>query len=505
VRNFDLKTASRREASIERDRRGFALRGFGFLPVILLSLAAAGVAQAQSSGTAPAAASATDDSLTWHGITLYGIVDIGLQYDSHMAPINDYYPAGSGDVVQKTSNGSVTGITPSNLSQSRVGLQGKEPLPFMDWSAVFKVETFFNPQSGEISDGLKSLVQNNNKPLASQSTNIDSSVAGQAFQQSFAGMSSPTFGTFTFGRQNTLYADGISKYDPMAASQAFSVIGLSGTPAGGGATQDRRLDDSLKYTANYQGVHLGLMYKFSNGNAQAFRTGGGSGEAYTAFQAQLGFNYAGASVDGYFLKTKDAVSASAISTKQCLTVSAAPAACPGLPAGLSLDNSVSGTIADTETWAVLGSYDFGGPKAYVGYEHVTYSDPSIPLPVGYNDIGGYVLAFVNNTAYLAADKVLQVYWAGVKYPVIHNLDLMAAFYGYKQDSYATGKLAGCSNNVSSACSGNLWAYSIAAVYRLTKHFDAYGGAMYSGVKNGLANGYINTSNIDPTIGVRYTF
>ena len=65
--------------------------------------------------------------------------------------------------------------------------------------------------------------------------------------------------------------------------------------------------------------------------------------------------------------------------------------------------------------------------------------------------------------------------------------------------------AGCTNNVSAACSGNLWAYSFAAVYRLTKRFDAYGGAMYSGVKNGLANGYINTSNIDPTIGVRYSF
>jgi predicted porin len=494
VPNLDLKIASRSRASIERDRRGSALCGFGFLPAILLALSAAGVAQAQMAGTATAGA-ATDDSLTWHGITLYGIVDIGLQYDSHMAPISDYYPAGSGAVVQKFSNGSVTGITPSNLSQSRVGLQGKEALPFMDWSAVFKLETFFNPQSGQISDGLKSLVQNNGRPLASQSTNIDSSVAGQAFQQSFAGFSSPTFGTFTFGRQNTLYADGISKYDPMGASQAFSVIGLSGTPAGGGATQDRRLDDSLKYNVNYKGVHLGLMYKFSNGNADAFRNGGGSGEAYTAWQAQLGFNYAGASVDGYYLKTKDAVSASAISTKQL----------PLLPAGFSLDNSVSGTIADTETWSILGLYDFGGPKAYVGYEHVTYSDPSIPLPVGYNDIGGYVLAFVNNTAYLKADKVLQVYWAGVKYPVNQNLDLTAAFYGYKQDSYATGKLAGCSNNVSSACSGNLWAYSFAAVYHLTKRFDAYGGAMYSGVKNGLSNGYLNTSNVDPTIGVRYSF
>ena len=86
MRNLDLKIA-RRGASMDRDRRGIVLRGF--LSTIVLALAAAGVAQAQSMGTAGTGA-ATDDSLTWHGITLYGIVDIGLQYDSHSAPISDY-------------------------------------------------------------------------------------------------------------------------------------------------------------------------------------------------------------------------------------------------------------------------------------------------------------------------------------------------------------------------------------------------------------------------------
>ena len=74
---------------------------------------------------------------------------MGLQFQTHGAPISDYYPAGSADIVQKNSNHSVTGITPSNLSQSRIGLQGTEPVKG-DWSAVFKLETFFNPQSGEI-------------------------------------------------------------------------------------------------------------------------------------------------------------------------------------------------------------------------------------------------------------------------------------------------------------------------------------------------------------------
>src|SRR5277367_2760300 len=95
-----------------------------------------------------------DDSLTWHGITLYGVIDVGVQYDTHSAPFTPYRPAASGNIVRQNSSHSVTGLTPSNMGQSRVGLQGIEALN-EDWSAVFQVETFFNPQSGEIADSLK--------------------------------------------------------------------------------------------------------------------------------------------------------------------------------------------------------------------------------------------------------------------------------------------------------------------------------------------------------------
>jgi predicted porin len=462
-------------------------------------LLAVGVAQAQTSNMPGASAgnpAPVDNSLTWHGITLYGIVDVGLQYDSHAVPFSDYFPGGSADIVQKNSNKSVFGVTPSNLSQSRVGLQGKEPFGLGDWSGVFKLETFFNPQSGEISDALKSLTQNNGKPLAAQNTNLDSSVAGQAFQQSFAGVSSATFGTLTFGRQNTTFADGISKYDPNAASQAFSVIGLSGTAAGGGDTEDRRFDDSLKYSAKYFDlVHVGAIAKLANGSAASWRAGGGSGEAYSAFELQLGADYAGLSVDVYYNKIKDAIAAAALSATQVTE----------LPAGYSLSNSLAGTVSDNETWAIMALYDFGGPKVYAGFEHIAFSNPSIPLLPGFNMIGGYVLAAPNNTAYEKGSKTLEVYWAGVKYPLNEHLDITAAYYGYKQDAYASGADAGCSSTVSGACSGNLNAYSVMADYRLTKRFDVYGGMMYSKVSDGLAAGYLETNNVNPTIGVRFTF
>jgi predicted porin len=462
------------------------------------SLAVTGLVQAQSVTASAAPAAPVDDSLTYHGITLYGIVDVGLQNQTNGAPISDYYPAGSADIVQKNSRQSVTGVTPSNMSQSRVGLQGVEPL-VDDWSAIFKLETFFNPQSGDISDGLKSQVQNNGRALSAQSTNLDSSVAGQIFQQSFAGFSSKTFGTFTYGRQNTLLADGISKYDPNYASQAFSVIGLSGTTAGGGNTEDRRLDSSLKYVATFGGLaHFGAEYKFNGSN----------GGANTAVQVTFGAELAGASVDAYYSKVKDAVSTSSLSAAQ---VAGLPGLCPSpLPAGGSCvaanaSNSLAATISDNTTYGLMALYNLDPVKLFAGYEHIQYANPDTPLAAGFNDIGGYTLAYVSNTAF-PKDKVLQVYWAGVRYTVIPDLDLVGAYYGYKQNSYGTGANAGCSTNVSGTCSGTLDGFSFDADYRVSKRFDVYAGAMYTGVHDGLANGYLyHTTDITTTTGVRFKF
>jgi len=97
-------------------------------------------------------------------------------------------------------------------------------------------------------------------------------------------------------------------------------------------------------------------------------------------------------------------------------------------------------------------------------------------------------------------------WAGARYRVIPRLDLTVAYYGYHQDAYGTGKQAGCTTNKYSTCSGNFEAFSFDADYYFNKHFDAYAGAMYSGVHDGVASGYeFHTTNINPTIGARYKF
>jgi predicted porin len=467
--------------------------------LLTASLAAAGLAQAQTAPSTPAPATKADDSsLTWKGITLYGIVDVGIQYDTHSAPFSDYFPATSGSLIQKNDYDSPTGLTSNNLSQSRIGLSGNEPIGG-DWAAVFRFETFFNPSSGNISDALKSVALNNGKALTAQTVGVDSSVAGQLFSgAAYAGFSSPTYGSFTFGRNVTLLADGIAKYDPMGAAQAFSIIGYSGTAAGGGDTEDRRLDQSLKYYGKYDWLHLGALYQFS----------GASGSMNTGFQFELGAEYAGFSIDGYYMKKYDAISVASLSAAQVATLQAGSctAVAPATPQCWSIYNSLAATVSDNQTYSVMVLYAIPGSTVKVsgGYERITFDNPNNPLPAGTETIGGYVLAFTNNAAF-ANQKVLEVYWAGVKWGLTPDLDMTAAYYGYSQNAFATGANAGCSTTANAGCSGTETGLSLLFDYRLSKRFDVYAGTFYTEVQNGLANGYINRTNIATTAGLRFKF
>ncbi len=465
-----------------RDLAGASHSTLWYVLALLWCLTASATASAQQK-TGPGVEG--NDSLTWHGITLYGVVDIGVQYDTHSAPFTPFRPAASGNIVRQNDYESVTGLTPSNMGQSRVGLQGIEPLTGQ-WSALFQVETFFNPQSGEIANSLKSIAENNGRSLSTQSIGVDGSSAGQAFQTAFVGVKSARFGTLTFGRQVTLLDEGTIKYDPNYDATAFGLLGASNTYSGGGTSEDNRLDSAAKYFVSFNElVHLAALYKFNGAN----------GAANTAVQADVGAEYAGLSADVYYSKLNSAITASALSAAQVAEL-------PAL--GYSASNSLAATISDDTTYALMAFYNFAPFKIFAGYMHIKYANPSDPLRAGFTDIGGFVLAFVSNTAYNDS-KTNQVYWTGARYTVLPELELTAAYYGYDQNAYGTGSQAGCSTTAHSTCSGSLEAFSFDADYHFNRHFDTYLGAMYSGVHDGLASGYFHSTNINPTAGVRFKF
>jgi predicted porin len=460
-----------------------------------------------------------DGALSMYGVTLYGTIDVNLLYQTHGTPLSDYFPMGTFSYIQKNMNHEIFTLGENGLSVSRLGLQGEKEL-MNGWSGVFRLESAIMPLAGNLIDALKSLTINNGIPCTSttncnQKTGVDSSFAGELFNSAaFVGFGHKQFGTFTFGRQNGLLADGIAKYDPMQTAQAFSVIGISGTAAGGGDTENRRLDNSLKYNLQYEALHAGAMYQFN----------GAKGQPGSAYQVVLGATFGQGSVDAFYTKKYDAIAASSLSAAQVATLgcpytytAVGPSVLCGGTAGTVLhggggnpiDKSVMGTISDNTEYSLMGQYTWDKLKVSGGYEHINFANPSDPLPAGTYTIGGYVLAYVNTQAGAGStyldNKVLQIWWLGGKYAISPALDWTVAWYHLDQNAFAVGANAGCSDARASNCKGTTDAFSTVLVYKLSKRFDTYGGAMWSEAKDGMANGFLYRTTINPTVGIRLTF
>jgi predicted porin len=152
------------------------------------------------------------------------------------------------ELISKTNNHSLWQGVPSGLTQSNFGLKIKEEIA-PKWFLIGDVNAGFDPISGNFANGPKSLVDNNNIPLAKQTTNTDSARStGWDNSRGYIGLSNATFGTLTVGRQNTLSNDLAVAYDPFGGSYAFSLLGNSSTfVAGTGDTELSQYNMSLKY------------------------------------------------------------------------------------------------------------------------------------------------------------------------------------------------------------------------------------------------------------------
>nr|WP_246731456.1 porin [Methylocapsa sp. S129] len=422
--------------------------------------------------------------LTYYGITLYGTVDMGGGWQSHGTPFNGAIATGVEELVQKNSNHAQWNGVPGGLSQSVVGIKGKEEFA-PGWSFVFDLNMGFDPYSLQLANGPKSLLENNGVPLGSQTSNADSSRAGQFYNGvGFAGISNTTFGTLTFGRQNSLTLDGVNAYDPMGGSYAFSPIGWSGATSGVGDTEDTRYTTALKYRVDVGMFRAAALYQFGG-----YELNNASQDSY---QFQVGADFDGGAygklaLDAIYSKDKDAVSSAALSAAQDLKY-------PG---------TLAATISDDTSVMLLAKYTYNQIKLYGGFEHITFQNPSNPQLTSFTDIAGYTVAAadITNTAY-TNNKILKIMWLGGRYAFTDTIDAGVAYYHYIQDSYAAKY---CNNTSSGSCAGTLDAVSFDADWKFAKKFDVYAGVMFSEVHNGLASGYLYKTNIDPTVGLRFRF
>ena len=125
------------------------------------------------------ALTASAQSFAQSSVTLYGIVDNGLGYVSNSSSLG------------ATSGGkSATKMTPGVWAGSRFGLKGAEDLGG-NTSAIFQLESGFNSATG-----------------AQQYTNA------MFGRQAWVGITNPTYGTLTAGRQYGSYYQLLSAYSP---------------------------------------------------------------------------------------------------------------------------------------------------------------------------------------------------------------------------------------------------------------------------------------------------
>ena len=447
-----------------------------------------------------------NDDICIKGICVYGDFDMGATFIQHSAPFSPTAGGPLDTLVSKNGQGAYFGVAANQLSTSFIGLRGKQEIAD-NLYAVFNLQTLFNPASGVNANGPGSIAQNNGLNIGMQNSFGDSSKGGQLFNNAaYFGISSPTYGTFTMGRQSALTSDLIVNYDPLSGSNSWSVITFQGANGGGGDTQNRIYDNSYEDRVSIGPVRLA-------GEIQA--RNGGNAAPGNAFEGDIGIDYMGFSFDFTGGKIYDAVAAAPL------------AAGIGSITTVAIGTGqVAATISDNTVFQIGARYTIGPWKLFGGYEHVDFANPNNPLNPGAFGEGGIILAGPNNNAFVT-DKILQTAWFGVRYAITPALDITGAYYHEWQNSFNNGNNSNPNANcttaaVSAGCSGTLDAVSVVVDWRFAKHVDLYAGIMYSQVQGGLANGFIGTtvtntgaslgaastnksSNYDPGIGLRYQF
>lgn len=438
------------------------------------------------------------------GVTLYGWADINATYQTHGEQVNTAYPVGVDYLIvgAKNANKPTFSVSQNGINGSRIGVFGSKAIAG-DWAGVVKLESEFNPLSGKFQDGLKSMVQQNGIPLAQQKTAWgDSNKAGQFLNgNAWFGVSNPIFGSFTAGRQTSLLWDDIVKYDPNRGALAFSLVGYSGAPSGGGDTENRYMDNTLRYAIQHGPVHGYVQYGVGEGTAEG-----------RSIQVDFGIDLGPLSIAALYSNVKDAVSASPLTTNATGALSTAQAAALAF-GGFSESNTLAATISDNKAGLINGLYRVGKFELGLGYERITYANPSEALSTkGFVDglgvgqtIGDYNI--ITNNAAFPRDKVLQIAWGGARYHLTPKWEVDATYYYEAQNNYSnSAALAGCSSaTLSGQCSGNFYGVGVMSEYKFTRNFELYGGATWSQVTGGVANGYLQTSDFEPTLGMRLSF
>ncbi len=372
---------------------------------LLAGFATAGVAQAETS------------------VTLYGILDTGYGYQ------NFKYDHNGADVRARSS-----GLRDGTFNGSRWGLKGAEDLGD-GLRAIFQVEAHVNlgGQGGAAHSGFN--------------------------RQSFVGLSSDSWGTFTMGRQYSAGTETFQGPNGVNLGDADKVFGAVGL---GGGT---RVDNSFKYvTPDMSCFKAIVLYGTGGDNGTKVGRNGDTSFSDRGTRVSVGAVYAngpigvGASYDRQSQYGVDALSV--------------PAA----------DRSAA------TSWVLSGSYDFEVVKLALAYGQDRHGK------IGWNGSNGDFLTVggVTNAAALSDDFKSNNYHVGLSAPI--GGGTLYAGWNYSTSNLDDGDKLGDD-------AGNISAYQLNYVYPLSKRTSLYTYASY--MKN---VGYIkDLKGTEAGVGINHKF
>jgi general bacterial porin, GBP family len=172
-------------------------------------------------------------------VTLYGVIDLGLYYNTVSRQANALGPA-----VNETLSGMASGVQ----SGSRWGIKATEKIS-TDWSVNVVLESGINAQDGTLGQG------------------------GLGFgRQSTLSLLSRQYGSLTFGRRGAMAYTYLASIDPFAVSGSQAGMGSSFGSANG-----VRPNNLLLYeTPKLNGWQASLGYSFNTGFTALYYDGPGS-------------------------------------------------------------------------------------------------------------------------------------------------------------------------------------------------------------------------------------
>lgn len=417
--------------------------------------------------TATGARAATVFEKDGFNLDLYGIIDVGFGYLEHSYAASDQLASTINSYNLNGSPNSFTGLYNGGLSMSRVGIQGSAGFG-SGQKAFFRLESAVNTTYGTLANNGQAVYNNIN---GLHSANSASAINGQPFSRAaYVGFSDPVWGSVSAGRTVNLAFDQVVEFDPVQASLLYSPLGYSGGIGGGlGATENTRMNNSVRYDNTVGGLRLGAQYKFAGDKSSA--------NAGYGWVGMVGYTQGPVSFEATYSQTYNTVS---YPVQYSNVVAPDP--------DVQVENTKGFMV--TALWKIT---DAATLKA--GYENLDVYRPSNPNLVVQNYYG---LIMPNASVNAAGEQHFSLGWVGGDYKFTKAFTLLSGYWDINTYNHPeTGK----------AYLGQF--FTLIGDYRFNGHFDAYAGTMigsYSGAgltKHAPHDAY--STNGLYGVGIRFRF